>query len=876
VEWPLVGREREVRTIAGLLPDRAAGGGVVVSGAAGVGKTRLAVEAARLAVDSGCAVEWLRATRSAASVPLGALGPLLPAPGAGTGPALLARAHRALAERARGRRLVLCVDDGQLLDPASAALVHQLVAGGDAFAVVTLQRDAAVPDALRALWKEDLCAFLELEALTRDEVERLLAAALGAAVDGRSVNALWTLTRGNVLFLRELVRYGVERGLLAEDDGVWRWDGPIAVGTRLSELVAARLEGLGADARAALEVVAAGAPLETVLLEPAEAAALEALEAHELVTVERDGRRRLAGLTHPLHGEVMRARTSATRSEAIRRRLADGVEAHGARRRGDVLRSAVWRLESRAGGSPERFVRAAEQALAALDWALAGRLAEAAVQAGGGFPARLALARALAGAGRAAEAEELLAALEPAAPADVDRMAVVIARARNLFWGLERTHDAEAALAHGARAIADHVLRDELVALRAWLACADGRPLPALAAAEPLVAAPGTAGRARLRAAMVTASALAMRGRVDAAVRTADAAGPLAERHRDELPLLEPQLAGARIHALVVAGRLRDATDAAERLYERRLTDRSHENTAVSAGLLGTAWLLRGQVATALRWFREGAALLRESDPIRFLPSILAGVAQAAAHAGDADAARQAVERMKAARPPGNRFFGCDVELGRAWAAAAEGESSRARALAQEAADVAQAGGQDGFAVRALHDLCRLGDPGAAAPRLAALAGPVEGPFAATAAAHAAARLESDGARLLEAAERFAGLGAPLLAAEAARAAAAAHRDAGRDASARAAARRAAALLAACAGARPPTLSGAVADPLDDLTPREREIALLAARGLSSREIAARLVVSVRTVDNTLLRAYRKLGISRRTQLAGLLAVVPE
>lgn len=35
-----------------------------------------------------------------------------------------------------------------------------------------------------------------------------------------------------------------------------------------------------------------------------------------------------------------------------------------------------------------------------------------------------------------------------------------------------------------------------------------------------------------------------------------------------------------------------------------------------------------------------------------------------------------------------------------------------------------------------------------------------------------------------------------------------------------------------------------------DLTPHEREIALLAAAGSSSREIAEALVVSVRTVDN--------------------------
>jgi DNA-binding CsgD family transcriptional regulator len=57
-----------------------------------------------------------------------------------------------------------------------------------------------------------------------------------------------------------------------------------------------------------------------------------------------------------------------------------------------------------------------------------------------------------------------------------------------------------------------------------------------------------------------------------------------------------------------------------------------------------------------------------------------------------------------------------------------------------------------------------------------------------------------------------------------------------------------------------------------ELTPREREIALLAAGGESSRQIAGRLVISVRTVDNHLQSAYRKLGVSRREDLPRVLS----
>ena len=107
------------------------------------------------------------------------------------GAELLARARDALVERGGGRRLVLCVDDGQLLDEASAALTHQLMAAGEAFALVTLYRGEPRPDALRALWKDELCMLVELNELSRVEAEQLLAAALGGPVDGAGSCSAW-------------------------------------------------------------------------------------------------------------------------------------------------------------------------------------------------------------------------------------------------------------------------------------------------------------------------------------------------------------------------------------------------------------------------------------------------------------------------------------------------------------------------------------------------------------------------------------------------------------------------------------------------------------------------------------------------------------
>lgn len=65
------------------------------------------------------------------------------------------------------------------------------------------------------------------------------------------------------------------------------------------------------------------------------------------------------------------------------------------------------------------------------------------------------------------------------------------------------------------------------------------------------------------------------------------------------------------------------------------------------------------------------------------------------------------------------------------------------------------------------------------------------------------------------------------------------------------------------------------ASPEVELTPQERQIAELAAQGLTNRDIAARLYVSPRTVGYHLHKIFPKLGISSRHQLRDLLSPAP-
>jgi len=246
----------------------------------------------------------------------------------------------------------------------------------------------------------------------------------------------------------------------------------------------------------------------------------------------------------------------------------------------------------------------------------------------------------------------------------------------------------------------------------------------------------------------------------------------------------------------------------------------------------------------------------------------LAGLAQASASLGRVADASMALDELDTAPSTAVNLLEAEVTRARAWLAVARRALPDGRRLLHDAAEWAASRGQHGLELTMLHDLVRLGDADAAT-RAASLAATVQGPLAAARGAHAAALASGAGASLDDAAEQLAAIGANLFAAEAAAQAAAAHRRAGRTASAAASQARSAELSARCDGVMTPALS-AGAD-LARLTPRELELATLAAAGRSSAQIAEALGISVRTVNNLLQRAYVKLGVSGRHELASRL-----
>ncbi|OLB64808.1 MAG: hypothetical protein AUI10_09500 [Actinobacteria bacterium 13_2_20CM_2_72_6] len=765
---------------------------------------------------------------------------------------------REIRARIPERRFVLFADDVHHLDATSLTLVSQLVEAGAMFLIGTVRTGEPAAQAVSTLWRDDRLARIDLSELSLLGVEELLSAALGGPVEAGTVADVYSIGRGNVLFVRELVRGAVAAGRLRAEHRVWRLTGELTSTAPLIDLVEARVHAVPARGRRVLDLLALVGSTGPELA-GAEPEVLEELERAGLVTVRPDRRRLEIALAHPLYGEVL----CALLPRLARRRLlldhAERVERLGARRRGDLLRIAGWRLDARGTADPELLLRAARLARYGHDFRQVRRLAGAALAERTTVEARMLLGEALYELGSFDEAESVLAAAADDPGIDeTDLVPVIATRARNLTWGLLQP-DRALAVIRAARERVDH---PELIAIEARILVYAGAPRDALAALAPI--ADATDLRSRVLRAVPQAAALVLAGRPEAALAVARQGFADQSEMADQFAMVHPSThLVIEAYALTEAGRFAEAAELAERGRELAVHDRSAIGRIWFAYHLGRCALLTGQVRTARRWFAEAVALCRDNDYRWPLRLVLSALALAVAVRGDLPAARRAVDEVVTLADIG--FLGAEQQLGVAWTAVAAGDVARGRQVLLAAADEAAASGQLGSEARLRHEVVRLDDPDLVRERLATLAVLCESELVAAYAAHASAAATGAADGLAAVADRFERLGLLLYAAEAAYAAGRAYQRTWQPRRATRLYTQAAALAARCEGARTPGLvAGAGTRPL---TRREREVAALAARGGSSRDIALQLHLSTRTVDNHLQNAFSKLGVTRRTDL---------
>ena len=359
--WPFVGRTAEVHDIVAALddPDTV---GAVIHGDPGVGKTRLADEVLAIAQAAGWWCVRAVASERTRQVPLGAVAHLLPARillDRSDPLTLFPKVAATVKDRGKGRRVVILVDDLQLLDSTTATLVGQLLDARLNFLVGTVRTGEAVPNNVAGLWRHDQMRRVDIGVLSATQLQELLDAALGGPVATAAVDAVWSASQGNPLYARELVIGALDGGHLRNDRGVWRLAGPLEATARLTDAIAARLDVVDAEARAALERTALWEPVGLSVLEAAvNPAAIERLERAGLVHIRRAGRRQQARLAHPLYGEILRQGVATTTRKRLLLERIESIEAMGARRREDVVTIASAYLDATGSADPELLVSA--------------------------------------------------------------------------------------------------------------------------------------------------------------------------------------------------------------------------------------------------------------------------------------------------------------------------------------------------------------------------------------------------------------------------------------------------------------------------------------------------------------------------------------
>ncbi len=886
-----MGRDEQIALLEGVL-DAVAGGGsrlVVVRGEAGIGKTRLLgllvdrARARRLDPVLG------RATELESDVPLALLRDALPR----LGPSAAAVAgtrwelFRGLtAELARGRGAVLVLDDVHWADPLSLELLAGLVRRppDTSHALVIGLRPGAVADSLVAAARSArlTCTVIDLAPLSRADADALVGAEVPEAERGR----LFEVSGGNPMFLEELARSdagdGVPEGIVSA--------------------VSADLAHLNAAARALVEAGAVvGDPFDIDIARRTAGLGLgDALVAvDELVDrrIVREGDLlREFGFRHPV------VRTAVYEGQSAARRLALHARAAAVLAEAGSPLSSQARHLVHAAAPGDRgaaaLLRAAADAVGpsapsiAADWLLAAKR----VAPPAGYAPFCDLADVLVQSGRLAEAlsvaEEGLAfgvgdetdrARLTLAAAAVERLlGRHAASQRRLSRAFEEstgsvTAELTAALAlsayergdyrdldRWARLAHDDETADPIVHGVAAALVSIGYRFTGLTAEAD--AAGDSAVRATLRA---TDAELAARAELVNAIpwalvsveRFGDALavarrGSAAAQGSGNLAGATPMLIAEAL-SLGLLGRIEDATDAAGRAeLAARLTS---NDQSVQWALWMRAWVLldRGDLDEALSAATESVALAAHLDVSALVTIGNAVLGSALLAAGDPERARLLLGAY-------------DVEPG--WicrwsprlvaAELALGDIEGAQRAADRASALAAVSGLDGALAASERAEAQIalarGDLATARQRATSSVGharaihaDLDAAQAHLLAAHACSGDDRELAvwHLTEAHALAAAGGARRTAEEATRELRRLGRRIGRG------------------GVRGTGTTG-----IEALSGREREIAELVARGLTNREIAARIFLSEKTVESHLSKAFTKLGVSSRAALAAKIA----
>lgn len=860
--WPLTGRTVET----GIIEAAVSAGdlcGITIYGAAGVGKTRVAREAL-FAAPQRREIRWAVATSSARGLPLGALAAWAPSAPSET-LHLVGAVTESLTRAPAATQVVLCVDDAHLLDELSAFVLHQIVQRGAAKLVLTIREGEPIPTAVSEIWKAGHFDRLDLQPLSREETATLVAAALEGPVHPDAARRLWKLTRGNVLFVRNIVEQERADGRLVQHHGYWTWQGEPVLAPGLLETIESRIGALPPSVGDVIDALAVGEPLElTAVTSITSAAAVEEAESRGLITLDQIDDAVQVRVAHPLYGEVRRRRAPSTRLRRLRGLVAAQLAAADDRDDMSVLvRRATLSLQSDLAAEPELYLRAAQGALWLADLNLAERLGEAAIRTGAPAEAAFIRGHALGWLGRGREADVVLADVSARCLSDAERSRLAFMRASNALFSLGDPQGAKA-LIEEAEPVIPPDARGCIDAFLTVYWAVMGQAELATQSAKSLVLdeLPGIVG---VETAGAIAIAAGLAGRAGEAEAAAAAGYALVTRTFDAFHM-RFWVADAHTTALALAGRITEATTISEQL-SCQSAELPGAAPLLATAMAGRAGLYAGDLLTACALLETAVELLLTGETYHLAYRHQLPLAIAFGMRGATTDAATVLATLDERADPAWRHVDYERTLAQAWLAASQGLVSEATSRALSAAGAARARGQFAAEVICLQTATQFGDRSCAA-RLRELAGSVEGPRAQLAARLAAALCDGDGSELALASMEFERIGDRVAALDCAAHAAIAYRSHGLRGSALGCSARADNLAEGCGAVTPALRRASEPVPLSD---REREVITLIGAGMSNRAIADRLTLSVRTIESHIYRAMIKTGAGSRSELATLI-----
>lgn len=862
VVLPLTGRGPQLDWLEGRLRD---GGSVLIIGDAGIGKTRLMTEVLDRASADGRPVGWVAATSSSLALPLVPLAHLLPTgfvPGMDA--ATVQQALLALGEAGGDRPLLLGVDDVPLLDDLSILVLHQAVTAGFVQILGTVRRGVTIPDGVDQIWRSSGGARLELNPLGAEAVSELVARSLGGPVDGATDVLINEISAGSPLLVLELLAHGRDSGRLAMRTGLWHWSGDIGTNLRLRELVGLNLDQLEPDARTLVELVALAEPIPVRVLE-------HLAPADVIDEVDRCGFIATGAApdtvrpSHPIVAEQIVATIGDVRRRRLLQSLVDAFEA--TTNRGDLtdhdrIRVALWSLECGRDLDVDDLRVAARLAASHRAPAEAERLARAAFRREPDVTTGLLLGRMLHGLGDYDEAEAVYASIDARDAPTERQVELIMNRVLTLRFGLGDLNGAEKLIAAAREREDNAEYHWALTLAEARLDAAQGEMRQVLAywdAAERDLAPE----LVRYQLAEWVCGAYSLMGLNSKGLEMLSWVGGGATRWGSDAPLVAPIAQFWWALGLAATGEVATATGLAEPFYEAAVRDRNNVGRAYGAIVCTYVALHRADLHAAERFIRESTLVPPTSLSIRL--AALCGLSRVLALQGRWAEAAMVLDDLVTEEDSVLSLHDDLREAARALLMHHDGHERAAVELLEHHAASAEAKGLDLAAVQTLFDLVRLGHPRRARAALERLTRTVEGPFAALTAAYAAAFASGDATATAAVADQALDAELRLVAVAALTSAMDLERADGRPAAAAIHEARRTELLRLCPGL---VVSAAAVDL--GLTPRELEVARLAAGMMPDKKIAAELGLSVRTVNSHMRSIFTKLGITERSELADL------